>query len=184
MDEKKLIEALRRHSEAAISEIIEKYTPYVSAIIYNVSRGLLSAEDIEETTADTFYTLWKNTEKVREGALKGYLAAIAKSRAKDRLRSLPKSEIVNIDDAELRDEYSISDNIDRETLSKDIRDSLEFFKQPDKEIMIRYYYYYQTVAEIADILQLNKESVKSKLRRAKTKLRALLEERGYNNENR
>lgn len=171
---------LQQQDESALEEIIREYTPYVSTIIYNVSKGRLSVSDMEETTADVFITLWKNSGRVRADTLKGYIAAIAKSRAKDKIRSVSgKSAVVDIEDAELADEYTLSDTVDSKELNRDIEDAVNTLGEPDREIVIRYYYYYQTTKKISDILGMNADTVKTKLRRARTKLRAALEERGY-----
>ena len=38
----------------------------------------VDAEDMEETVADVFVTLWKNTDNIVDGKLKGYICSIAK----------------------------------------------------------------------------------------------------------
>ena len=48
---------LLQQDESALEEIIREYAPYVSTIIYNVSKGSLSVSDMEETTAEVFITL-------------------------------------------------------------------------------------------------------------------------------
>ena len=83
MKNKGAAERLKQHDETALEVIINTYTPYVSTIIYNVTKGSLSVADMEEVSADVFITLWKNSQKVNDETLKGYLAAIAKSRAKE-----------------------------------------------------------------------------------------------------
>ena len=50
---------------------------------------------------------------------------------------------------------------------------------PDREILIRYYYYEQTVSQIARETDINIETVKSKLRRTREKIKAKLIERSY-----
>ena len=168
---------LSRKDESALEEIIREYTPYVSTIIYNVSRGSLSVSDMEEAAADVFITLWKNSEKVKAETLKGYIAAIAKSRAKDKIRSISgKAAIVDIEDAELADEYTLSDSVDSKELSRDIENAVNTLGEPDREIVIRYYYYYQTTPKISEMLGINADTVKTKLRRARAKLRAALED--------
>ncbi len=180
MTENELIQGLQNRDESAIEEIMERFTPYVSTIIYNVSRGNLSTADIEETAADVFIVLWNHSDKVREGSLRGYLASIAKSRAKDKMRTTARhGEVLDIEDVVLADEYSISDNIDRQTLQKDLREAMDIFGEPDREILMRYYYYYQTAPKIAEVMSLKLEAVKSKIKRGRTKLRAFLTERGY-----
>lgn len=51
MNETKLLRQLKRGSTAALSEIIELYTPYVYAIATNVMRPMLPAEDVEEAVS-------------------------------------------------------------------------------------------------------------------------------------
>ncbi len=180
MTEHELIQGLKNRDESAIEEIMERFTPYVSTIIYNVARGNMSTSDIEETAADVFFVLWNHSDQVLEGSLKGYLASIAKSKAKDKLRSTNRhGDILDIDDVVLADEYSLNDNMDRQVLQNDLNEALAQFGEPDKEILIRYYYYYQTAPKIADLMELKLEAVKSKIKRARTKLKSFLKERGY-----
>ena len=73
----------------------------------------------------------------------------------------------------------IEDNIDRQVLHNDLCEALNQFGEPDKEILVRYYYYYQTANKIAEVMGLKLEAVKSKIKRARTKLKAFLTERGY-----
>ena len=180
MNDNELLQGLKKHDESAIEEIMERYTPYVSTIIYNMSKGKLSTPDIEETAADVFFTIWSAPDKIAEGSLKGFIAAVAKNKAKEKIRQIkPKDNIMDIDDVVLADEYSLSDSIDNKVLQQDLTDALDQFAEPDKEIVIRYYYYYQTAPKIAEILDMKLEAVKSKIKRARTKLKSFLKERGY-----
>ena len=173
MKNKGAAERLKQHDETALEVIINTYTPYVSTIIYNVTKGSLSVADMEEVSADVFITLWKNSQKVNDETLKGYLAAIAKSRAKDKLRTvIPKSNTEDIDEFILADEHELTDEVDMKILSDDLGQSLDKLGEPDREIVIRYYYYYQSTGKISEILGINVETIK-------TKLKKLLKERGY-----
>ena len=180
MDDNELLHRLKKHDESAIEEIMERYTPYVSTIIYNLSRGKMSTPDIEETAADVFFTIWSEPQKITEGSLKGFKAAVATNKAKEKIRMLkPKDNIIDIDDVVLADEYSLSDSIENKVLQQDLKQALDQFGEPDREIIIRYYYYYQTAPKIAELLDLKLEAVKSKIKRARTKLKSFLKERGY-----
>ena len=44
-----LIQRLKKHDEAAFEEVMNKYLPLVSNIVYNIGRDGLSKEDMEET---------------------------------------------------------------------------------------------------------------------------------------
>ena len=98
MDSEKLSRKLKENDESALEEIIDRFTPLVSTIIYNLSNGNLSTSDIEEVTADTFISLWYNREKIQPDKLKGYICCIAKNKAKDKLKSLNRHKTVNIEE--------------------------------------------------------------------------------------
>ena len=177
--DKKLAERMKKGNEKAFEEIIYRFTPLVSNIIRNISSGYLSNEDIEEVTTDVFVTLWKNSEKLDVNMLKPYIICIAKSRVKDRLRRENKFGIVDIDSVDIADDGDIFEKYENESLVSDLKEEISKLKEPDKEILIRYYYYYQPVKEISEIMGINIETVKSKLKRTRKKLKDALTGKGY-----
>ncbi len=180
MTDNELTAELQKHSEVALEEIMSRYIKYASTIVYNISRGMMSPSDLEETTADVFIAVWNDADKIRMNSLKGFIAAVAKNKAKEALRRIkPKGEMLDIDDVVMADEYSLSESIDEKVLQKDLKDALDLFGQPDREILLRYYYYYQTAPSISEKMGLKLEAVKSKIKRGRTKLKAFLRERGY-----
>ena len=170
---------MKKGNEKAFEEIIYRFTPLVSNIIRNISSGYLSNEDIEEVTTDVFVTLWKNSEKLDVNMLKPYIICIAKSRVKDRLRRENKFGIVDIDSVDIADDGDIFEKYENESLVSDLKEEISKLKEPDKEILIRYYYYYQPVKEISEIMGINIETVKSKLQRTRKKLKDALTGKGY-----
>ncbi len=179
MDVEKLAKRLKRKDEKALSDIILHFTPWVSAIIYNVGGGSLTKEDIEEVTSDVFLTLWNNADKVQPDKLKGYLGCIAKTRALNKLSSLKAGTLVDIDDYDPEDNFSIAENTEQQELNRSLKEIIRTLPEPDREILIRYYYYYQKTPEIAEVMQIHLETVKSKLKRTRQKLKAILTERGF-----
>ena len=177
--DKKLAERMKKGNEKAFEEIIYRFTPLVSNIIRNISSGYLSNEDIEEVTTDVFVTLWKNSEKLDVNMLKPYIICIAKSRVKDRLRRENKFGIVDIDSVDIADDSEIFEKCENENLVSDLKEEIAKLKEPDREILIRHYYYYQPVKEISEIMGINIETVKSKLQRTRKKLKEELIRRGY-----
>ena len=57
-----LAQKLMQGDENALEAIIDRFTPLVSTIVYNLANGSLSTADIEELTSETFITLWYNRE--------------------------------------------------------------------------------------------------------------------------
>ena len=179
MDNIKLAKKLKKHDEKALEEIMAKFTPLVATIIYNISCGRLSTSDIEEVSADVFITLWNNADNFQNENLKGYLCSIAKNKAKNKLREIKPIHIVDIEDTVIFDDFSVAENIEDKDINSELYNAVNEIKEPDREIMIRHYYYYQSVYEIAKIMNINAETVKSKIQRTRVKLRKYLEERGY-----
>ena len=62
-DDKTLCKRLRKKEESALEDIMKKYISLISSVIFNIGRGMLSKEDMEEALTDTFITLWKNSDK-------------------------------------------------------------------------------------------------------------------------
>jgi RNA polymerase sigma-70 factor (ECF subfamily) len=82
-----LLAAVRKGSERALGQLIDKYTAYVCAIIRNSVGSTVSREDIEEVASDVFLALWENAANIR-GNPKAYLGAAARNKAKNKLRGL------------------------------------------------------------------------------------------------
>lgn len=179
MKDEQLALELKKKNQEALEKIIEKYTPLVSAVINNIAKGLLTPSDIEEAAADVFYALWVNSDKVSSSGMKGYICSIAKTKAKDKLRKLELYEELDPDDSITADEFSFLNEIDNRQLHDDIEKALLQFGSPDREILIRYYYYYQTAQKISELTGLKLENVKSRIKRARPKLIAFLKERGH-----
>lgn len=178
MDDRSIVQGLKKQEISAIEETIDKYTRLVSAVICNIACGNLTQQDVEEAVQDTFLSLWEHAESVEEDKLKAYLCQIAKNKARDALRKLGRNKTVSIEDMVTDDGIYVSDDIGQKTLSMAIDEALAEIGEPDKEILIRRYYYYQSSTVIGKILGLNSQTVRTKLARAKKKLRKILIERG------
>ena len=182
MNEQKIIKKLKRGDVAALSQIIDIYSPYAYAVINNIIGNKLPPEDTEEALSDCFLCLWENRQKISEESIKAYIASIARSRALDRLRlmkiCLPLEEnfqITEVPDPEA--EVLISE------LSKLAREAVDSLPEPDCEIFRRHYFMYESCESIAQNMNINASTVRSKLFRGRTKLKAYLSEKGYEYEN-
>lgn len=96
MQERNLIRRLKQHQPQALEELIQTYSPYVGTIVRNIIGKYLSESDVEELTADVFVAVWEHADQVKPGKLTGFLAAIARNRAKNRIRSY--HETVDLED--------------------------------------------------------------------------------------
>ena len=175
----RLAHGLRKHDEKALEKTIEQYSRLVASVVYSVSKGSLTKEDIEEVVSDIFVTLWNNAEKVQDGRLKGYICTIARTRTLNKLAATNSSPILNIDDYDPEDDFSIADETEKKDIHRELREIIKEITMPDREILIRYYYYFQTVSQIAAEMDIKTDTVKTKLRRTREKIKAKLIERSY-----
>lgn len=178
MNESKLISQLKNKKICALERIIEIYTPYVAAIIRNTLHGYVSHEDLEELVSDAFLSLWTHAEQITGEHLSGYLASVAKSKAYNYMRkNIVISE--NIEDMVIVSDDNVEEELVRQELSDILRALIDELPVKEREIMLRYYYYQQKVGEIAQEMDLNLSTVKTKLCRSRRKLRQKLTDRGY-----
>ncbi len=179
MNEETMIKKLRQQDSEALDEAIRKYTRLVSAIICNIAGDQLTAEDVEELTEDTFIAMWYNADKLEEGKVKAYICQIAKNKTKNRLRDNNKhSKVVSIENMSPEDDFLLTDDIEEKQISMTLFEAIDEMGEPDREIILRKYYYYQNSKQIGEVMKMNAQTVRTKLYRAKDKLKKILSERG------
>lgn len=170
MDENMALAALASGDEGALGWFIGRYTGYVSTIVNNMLLPRLSTADAEEIVCDVFLALWHGAGKIRPGGVRGYLGGIARNKARDALRAhhvhLPLED----------DVLSIpvpgpEEAVGEQELRERTRRAVESMPEPDREIFLRHYYYMQCVADIALALDMNTNTVKTRLRRGRERLR-------------
>ena len=176
MDDKRALKELRCGSEAALSWLIDRYTPYVGAVIYNVIGQTMQRADVEEVTADVFVALWHNAGKIKPDSVKGWLGTVARNMAKNKLREVVP-ELPLEEDFLLPETESPERALEQRERQALVRQAVLEMEQPVREIFLRHYYYYQTVERIAGEMKLNPSTVKSHLHRGREKLRAVLQDK-------
>ncbi len=168
MREETALKELQKGSEGALEWFIMTYTPYVTTIISSILGNRMGLCDVEEVAADVFYTLWSNAEKVR--SVKGYLGTVARNMAINRCRTLGYDLPLEEDRLEV-EQLTPEMQIEKKELHRAVRWSILHMAQPDKEIFLRFYYYYQDLETIAKEMGMNLSTVKTKLRRGRLRLK-------------
>lgn len=166
-----LLGAVRRGSENALGQLIDKYTAYVCVVIRNTVGVHLSHEDIEETASDVFFSLWENADKVQK--VKPWLGATARNKAKNRLRGVreePLFDNESIADDDLKPEDIFISDYERSAMKK----AVLLLSSPDREIFLQHYYESRTVVAIAEELGMTEAAIKQRLLRGRQKLKNYL----------
>jgi len=178
MTDKAALRAIRSGDETALSSLIDRYGAYVGTVIKNIIGESMSREDIEESTSDVFFVLWMNADKPQGGKLKEWLGAVARNKAKNKLRELHGTLPLDEDyiaDLSVSPEIIVTVDEERRLVYR----AVNSMKQPDKEIFLRHYYGTQLITQISKDMGMSESAVKVRLSRGRKKLRKILYERGY-----
>jgi len=175
MKEDIILRKLRSGDPAGLEALMAQYIPYVSTIVWNILRNCMSKEDAEEVVSDVFVAAWNQADDMQAGCAKAWLGAVARNKAKTKLRSAGQTLPLEEDVLELPDECTPSSAAEQAEERKLVQKALDQLEPTEREIFLRHYYYAQTVEEIARYMQLNPSTIKTKLRRGRMRLKTILQ---------
>lgn len=174
MREETILRKMRSGDPAGLEALMERYLPYVSAVVWNILRGSMGPEDGEETASDVFLAAWEQAGDLQPGRVKAWLGAVARHKAKNKLRQAGRTLPLEDDMIDLPGPADPAGEVERAEEQALVRRAVFSLPQPDQEIFLRHYYYAQSVKEIAAALGMNESTVKTRLRRGRFKLKELL----------
>lgn len=174
MREETILRKIRAGEPEGLEALMNRYIPYVSAIVWNILRSSMTPEDAEEVVSDVFLAAWNQASEVKSGSLKAWLAAVARNKAKTKLRQMGRELPLEEDILELPDENTPAIAAEQAEERKLVRRAVEEMGEPEREIFLRYYYYAQSVREISQEMRMNESTVKTRLRRGRMRLKTTL----------
>lgn len=174
MTEETILWKLRARDPAGLEALMDRYLPYVSAIVWNILRDCMSPQDGEEVASDVFLAAWDQADDLRAGHVKGWLGAVARNKAKNRLRQRGQTLPLEEDTLELPGPDSPQGELERAEERRLVRQAVDSLPAQDREIFLRRYYYAQSVREVSAAMGLNEATVKTRLHRGRQKLKELL----------
>lgn len=183
MEDNEIIELYWSRSEEAIQETDKKYQKLCNYIADNI---LHSKEDVEECVQDTYYTVWNRIPEERPTFFRAFICKITRNIAMNMLdykmakkRTTDKTILLE----GIEELYSITpnllENIELEELTNAINRFLNKLTQKKRIILVRRYFFMDSLEEIAQYSGMNINTVKSVLRRENQKLRLYLIKGGY-----
>ena len=167
--EQKLLEALRTQEPWGLEAAINRYAPYVAGVIKRVLGNLGTQEDLEELSSDV-----RQAPSLREDtSLKLWLGVVARNQGLKHLRSLRLS--LPLEEAILPGEDEGPSSLwERREDAQQVREAVLGLEAVDRDIFLRHYFWGQGVRQIAQEMDMNESTVKSRLKRGREKLRAIL----------
>lgn len=180
MTDKELRETIMQQPEKGIERAIEQYGGLVNAIVIKMI-GKGSGADVQECISDVFIRLWKYIGGFDEskGTLKAYIVTIARNEAFRKLKSMQKDHYEqSLEDLDIGVDIDMTYEVAKKSNKKIISETIEYLKEPDRQIFIRRYFWGERVKFIAKALNLEEKFVENRLYLVKKKLREQLIERG------
>ena len=171
-----LIAEIKRRNETAMGQIIDKYAKLLWSVAGAVLHGVGTAQDVEECVADVFIYLWEDPRRYdpQRGTLKSWLSMVARSKAIDRCRELAGRSTVSWDETVLIGSLGVMDDVMKAESRRLLIAAVNGLGEPDREILVRRYYYGQKPKEIALALNMSVKQVDNRLYQTKRRLRQAL----------
>ena len=174
-DERTILEIRKREADA-INEVIKKYSKLLWSVSGAILNNIGATQDVEECVADTFIYLWEHPDKYDpgRGRLKTWLSIVARTQAVNRCREIAKRNTVPLEETDFINHIGIVDDILKEETRRTLLAAINALGEPDREILIRRYYYEQKPKEIALALDMSVKQIDNRLYQTKLKLREVL----------
>lgn len=183
LETEKLIETVSKARLGDKNALQNLYLDAHRSVYYLALRMLKNPEDAEDITQEVFITVHEKISELREPAtFYKWLNQITANRCNGFLRKF--KGIARLDDEEEilgpteNNPLNLPDKaIEDEATRKIILDVIVALPDGQRACVLYYYYQQYTIAQIADMLELNENTVKSRLSLARAKIRAALEEK-------
>ncbi len=172
MEEKELVEQLKKGDKEAEELFVEKYAPFIFNIIFQITRRKNLTEDVVQ---DVFLIALKDINKFGAGsALSTWLYRIAANRAKYILFREGRQKVWEKDAVEKRVIDNTPEEYKKDKLKEIIWKGMEFLNENEREIItlidiegMKYY-------EASKLLNIPVGTVRSRVARARERLRNII----------
>lgn len=173
LDDVQLVELSRDGDREAFGRIVERYQSLICALTYSACGNFQASEDLAQVT---FVTAWSQLRNLREPAkLKSWLCSIARNATINSFRQQGRTPTAHAEaldsSAEISsDTPSPSDHVISKEEEAILWRSLGELPPTYREPLVLFYRQQQSVAEVADALELSEDAVKQRLSRGRTML--------------
>lgn len=163
-----LIRGKRKQSEAAFREIYDRYSARVNAYCMRIIRNSEAAEDIFQ---DTFFKFYNHVREDKEsGTIIGFLITIARNLCLNYKRDMKPTVDINEYDFLVYETQSF----EHKEMQDLVKRALDILEDEFKEPLIMRVYNGLDYKEIAEICETTETTARSRVFRAKKKIRNIL----------
>lgn len=183
MDDNEIIDLFWERSEIAIKESEIKYGKLCKHIAMNI---LNSNEDAQECINDTYLGAWNAIPPYRPNVLAAFLCRITRNLAlkKYDYNSAKKRDIkMQLPLEELENYLLSASNVEEDYNAKYLAELMNCFLRTltyeKRNIFIRRYWFFDSIADISNRFEISESKTKSILFRTRNELRSHIRKEGY-----
>ncbi|MBQ8337916.1 MAG: sigma-70 family RNA polymerase sigma factor [Oscillospiraceae bacterium] len=183
MDDVRIVEMLWKRDDGALSALKARHERLILSVAQNL---LKNREDSEECLNDTLFAAWNAIPPAKPENLGTFVCKIARnlSLKKWRERTAKKRGggsvyllISELDDC-ISDGKTVDEAIDQKALAETVDSFLRTLDADERDLFILRYFYFYSVASLAEKFGFSKSKVKTQLYRTRQKLSIRLEKEG------
>jgi RNA polymerase sigma factor (sigma-70 family) len=176
-DERAVLEAARAGDASAFRALLERYQEPAYRVAYLFTRDAQSAEDVCQ---EAFVLAYRHLDRFRVGEpFRPWLLRIVSNQAKDHLRA--RGRRLGLLERVRRSPSSVASSPERGLIAAErgeaMRDAIQALSPDDREVIYLRYFLDLSEQEIAVAIGRRPGTVKSRLSRARGRLRAVIETR-------
>jgi len=184
VEDDRIVQLYWDRNDSAISESVIKYGAYCTSIAQNI---LFNKADAEECVNDTWLRAWNAMPPHRPSVLSVFLGKITRNLSFDLYKRLHREKRGgnSIDEVLEELEECVSGNDDTESqwemkeLKAEINRFLLNLPEDRRYMFILRYWYADSIAQIAERMNMSENNVSVSLNRIRGRLRTYLTERGF-----
>jgi RNA polymerase sigma factor (sigma-70 family) len=158
-----LVEASRRGELGAFGELVARYQDVVCAVSYSSTGDRALSEDVAQ---ETFVAAWRKLDRVRAGALRPWLCAIARNLGRKARRRTRHEQPIE-EAAYVAAGASPFDELARADSERIVRDALSRVPEKYREVLVLYYRDNQSIRGVAETLGISEDAVTQRLSRGR-----------------
>ena len=178
-DDQHYINLVMKGDTNAFAVLVDRYKDMVFTLSLKMLKG---REEAEEVSQDTFLKIYKSLNKFNgESKLSTWIYKVAFNTCLDRLkknkRLQPFAGLDEFTEPEALSLMNVLDSIEDKERKQMIQDCMHLLPGEDSFLLTLYYFEEQSLEEIAKIIGITPNNVKTRLYRSRKKLASLLKDR-------
>lgn len=165
-------------TQAILHELMEKYGNYLTRTAYLLLKDQHLAEEVVQ---DVFVKAYQQAHQLKApNKIKFWLTSIVYNESRSHMRKWAFKNVFARETSQLpeqlQDTYQPEVALIKTFESKNLSEAILKLSQRHREVISLYYYNELTINEISKLIQTNENTVKSRLSRARTDLKKILNE--------